>query len=721
MRWLLAVLLLGVSAGIQAAETNSPVLIARPEAFSTLVNPRCSHCRDEAKRRATDLRTDDRVLCWIRGYSDGGTIPLRFFLNRSRVISDTYGVFVYDPDAGYARGFAPSLDFTFYGWRNGVMVMKHKDGTLFSCLTGVAFAGPRKGERLKPVPTLMSDWGVWLRLYPQAVAYHMFDKYQPTELPTRIHPDSRKSRAPADKRLPEDTSVLGLHLEDQARAYPLGAVEKAGLLTERVGKEEVIILWDPTTRSAAAYEPRATPPKESRDEPRRLTLKVERTKPDAPFVDQETGSRWDIAGRAVEGRLKGWTLTWRDGVQVKWFAWAAEYPATTLYSATSSCHQKEDKPSSQRKSAEKIREIAGTAEFLRALPKKHARLQDVDPTRRQVTLRIEGDKADTTWTLLPDAEVRIAGWWGRFEQLPRGERVWVWFKLNRKNKPSGIFFIGDEVSEQDLHGAGVTLLRQDGQTVSVRPVRGETRTLKVATKEVFMGTNRVELARFKAGDKIYVQTRDGEVRLLLDAAAFEHRRQQQRKLLNQRWEREGLPGTVTILHLTGEMDFLLDHEGIRWGRSLQAGDEVQLLADPPIKAVVKQVNPWRERTLLRLVVKGSDQADLTIGERLSLKMKPPTSAIEESPLPPDVDRPRSTEQRVEWFLASIYCTCKVGNDTCTGHYYTLASCNPNGCGMPGMMRKKVAEKIARGQTDRQIFEDLLREQGPLLIRPHLLP
>src|SRR5262245_19799393 len=155
---------------------RQPVLVAKPDAFKTLVNPNCSHCRDEAKRRARDLRDDEPVLCWIRGYSDGGVIPFRFFLVPYRVISDTYGVFVYDPDAGFARGFAPSLDFAFHGWRNGVTVMKHKDGTLYSCLTGLAFDGPRKGDQLKPVPTLRSTWAQWHDTYPQAVAYHMFDK-----------------------------------------------------------------------------------------------------------------------------------------------------------------------------------------------------------------------------------------------------------------------------------------------------------------------------------------------------------------------------------------------------------------------------------------------------------------------------------------------------------------------------------------------------------------
>jgi len=137
-------------------------LVVKPQAHRTLVNPPCSHCRDEAKRRAKQLRADDRVLCWIRGKYDGGAIPIRFFLNPYRVISDTYGLFVYDPDAGFARGFAPSLDFTFYGWRDGVVVMKHKDGTLYSCLTGIAFAGPRQGSRLTLLPTLVSDWGFWL-------------------------------------------------------------------------------------------------------------------------------------------------------------------------------------------------------------------------------------------------------------------------------------------------------------------------------------------------------------------------------------------------------------------------------------------------------------------------------------------------------------------------------------------------------------------------------
>jgi Protein of unknown function (DUF3179) len=332
-----------------ARAADEPKLIVKPEAFQTLVNPNCSHCRDEAKRRAKDLRDDDRVLCWIRGYSEGGAIPFRFFLNAYRVISDSYGVFAYDHDAGYARGFAPSYNFRFYGWRNGIMVMRdQKDGTLYSCLSGIAVDGPRKGSRLQAIPTLVSDWGFWLERYPQAVAYHMYDKYQPTEHPVEPSDDARRSRGHADERLRVEEQVLGVAIGTRTRAYPLEAIAKAGLIQDTVDGQAYAVLWHGPTRTAAAYLPEAAPPRKypaprpnkdgvSPPEPqsngprRSVTLIRDDKDAAAPFLDKETGSRWDIAGRAVQGELKGWTLTWLGSTQVKWWAWAAEYPQTSIY------------------------------------------------------------------------------------------------------------------------------------------------------------------------------------------------------------------------------------------------------------------------------------------------------------------------------------------------------------------------------------------------------
>ena len=332
------ILLVSLAVGlVHAAEpTTKPRLIEQPDAFRTLVNPNCSHCRDEVKRRAGELKDNDRVLCWIRGKYDGGAIPQRFFLNPYRVISDTYGVFVLDADAGYARGYEPSLKFKFHGWRNGVMVMKHEDGTLYSCLSGLAFAGPKKGGRLKAIPTLTSAWGYWNERYPGTVAYHMYDKYKPMELEAKGSEGSKKSRVRVDSRLPADAVVVGTTDGKRTRAYPLARLAKLGshgVVADRLGERDYVLLWVQATGTATAFWPIAHPPSKDAGKPRALTLTASDPHvPAAPFFDKETKSKWDIAGRAVEGELTGWTLEWLDSVQVKWFAWSAEYPETNVAS-----------------------------------------------------------------------------------------------------------------------------------------------------------------------------------------------------------------------------------------------------------------------------------------------------------------------------------------------------------------------------------------------------
>jgi hypothetical protein len=374
--------------------------------------------------------------------------------------------------------------------------------------------------------------------------------------------------------------------------------------------------------------------------------------------DDETQSVWDVAGRATGGELKGWTLEWLDGVQAKWFAWAAEHSETSVYA---------DVPAADANKA--VKEIAGTAEFLRLLPKPFATLRAVDDKARTVELLIDGEKEAKVWPVEPDAEFKVGGWWGRLGQFRPGDRVWAWLKLDRKKKPASVVMLADEVSEFDGHGR----LRDKG----------------AATPK-------------------------------FTAAQIEATRSAQKAWLRERWAAGGLPGTLTFHHVfSGELEVSLDHEAMRWGRSLSAGDTVHLTAEPPIKGVVRAVTPWRERTVVRLVVGELESSELKIGQRLGLKKTPPKGDNDSYPL--DMDRPRPKAERVEWFLASIYCACGVGKDTCTGHFYTLASCNPNGCGMPNSIRAKLAGMIDRGLTDRQVFDELVKQHGPLILQPHVAP
>ena len=307
--------------------------VDKPDFFKTLVNPPCSYCIDESKRRTGELRPDDRVLAWIRGQHDGGAVPFRFFLVPYRVISDTYGVWVYDADAGFIRGYEPSLDFSFHGWRNGVMSIEHKDGTLFSALSGIAFEGPRKGEALKPLATIETDWGYWLDAYPKTVAYHMFEKYSAQAMPGAANAESVWTRLPPDKRLPAEEPIIGVTIGEQSRAYPISLLAKRGVIRDKVGDEELAALWYAPTRTAAIYATRL----ENEKLPQGLHLINLITSPQiprAPFMDKETSTHWTIEGRAWEGPLKGQALVWLPSVTCKWFAWVAEYPNTEVYSST---------------------------------------------------------------------------------------------------------------------------------------------------------------------------------------------------------------------------------------------------------------------------------------------------------------------------------------------------------------------------------------------------
>src|SRR5439155_2239801 len=101
-RTLFTMLFLVVGAAWAAEPAKEPTLIAKPEAFKTLVSPDCSHCQTENLRRKDELRDDDSVTCFRQvfndGYTNDGGIPIRFFLNSYRVLSDSWGVIVYDPD-----------------------------------------------------------------------------------------------------------------------------------------------------------------------------------------------------------------------------------------------------------------------------------------------------------------------------------------------------------------------------------------------------------------------------------------------------------------------------------------------------------------------------------------------------------------------------------------------------------------------------------------------
>src|SRR5947207_7032066 len=185
MKTLTLVLLLLCAPRALAADTSRQMLL-KSGLYKSLSEKPCSYCSTE--NRKAFIQPTDRALAWLRGAHNGGAISVRHFLAAPRVINDTYGLFFYDADGGYVSAFVKDYGYEFYGWRAGVMVVKGRDGTLWSALTGIAFEGPQNGQRLERIPSLMTDWGYWLMLHPESTAYNLFDgkKYPLAALPAQI-------------------------------------------------------------------------------------------------------------------------------------------------------------------------------------------------------------------------------------------------------------------------------------------------------------------------------------------------------------------------------------------------------------------------------------------------------------------------------------------------------------------------------------------------------
>jgi hypothetical protein len=176
---------------------------------------------------------------------------------------------------------------------------------------------------------MVTTWDHWMMLHPESTAYDLFDgkTYEPLALPTTISDEAKRSRGPADSRLKPLSKVLGIEFPAATKAYGLDSLPGRACLLDRVGEHEVAVLWYGPTQTAVAFNRKL--------DKQTLTLYADDVSPEsAPFKDKETGSRWTLAGRAVDGPLRGRELQWVRSIQCNWYAWAAEYPQTMLYDST---------------------------------------------------------------------------------------------------------------------------------------------------------------------------------------------------------------------------------------------------------------------------------------------------------------------------------------------------------------------------------------------------
>lgn len=139
---------------------------------------------------------------------------------------------------------------------------------------------------------------------------------------------------PADQRLPAMERVVALDVGGRSLAFPFSTLRRRRVVNDQVGTVPLVVLWGPGSASAVDAEEIAR----GRDVgsagvfDRRLnrrTLAFRRAG-DGLMRDRQTGTRWNLLGRATAGPLAGAQLRPVPHSVSFWFALVAFRPDTHI-------------------------------------------------------------------------------------------------------------------------------------------------------------------------------------------------------------------------------------------------------------------------------------------------------------------------------------------------------------------------------------------------------
>lgn len=228
-------------------------------------------------------------------------------------------------------------------YNNNIIYQDKNSGNFIQQLDGKVIHGPDKGTELDFLPVIMTTWKEWKDLHPDTKLYYapaktLRDKMVAGMLQMLIPiPKLSKRSKPwhriqgeLDQRLPAMSFILGVEINGEKCAYPLSLLRNNPVINDRIGGEKIVVLYNGAKDTAAIYSRKLDD--KSLDFSR---ISEDPSLPATIAIDEQTGSKWDVTGTAIEGELKGKTLQSIPHYnKIFWFSWALFKPDTKLKMAT---------------------------------------------------------------------------------------------------------------------------------------------------------------------------------------------------------------------------------------------------------------------------------------------------------------------------------------------------------------------------------------------------
>lgn len=226
------------------------------------------------------------------------------------------------------------LDFGTSGmlYNSALVMYDRQTESLWSHFTAEGIVGHLTGQELEVYPVAIVAWADWREAHPDGLVLSR-DTGHDRDYGRNPYPGYDDIDSPAflfegevDGRLAAKERVIGIERGGEAVAVRADELAEAGVVEVEIGGDTLVVWLDPGTASALDSPVLA----EGRDvgatgvfvpvvDGQELTF--ERT--DAGFVDDQTGSRWNVLGDALDGPLAGRALVPVVHVDTFWFAWGA--------------------------------------------------------------------------------------------------------------------------------------------------------------------------------------------------------------------------------------------------------------------------------------------------------------------------------------------------------------------------------------------------------------
>ncbi len=296
-----------------------------------------------------DFVDDDEAVLVLEVEGDARAYPVQI-MTWHEIVNDTVG------DIPVTVSFCPLcnsaiaydrrldgriLDFGTSGmlYNSALVMYDRQTETLWSHFTAEAIVGTLTGSTLETIPMSTVSWADFRGAHPDGLVlsretghrrdygrnpYPGYD--EPGEAPFLFDGE-------VDGRLAAKERIVGIRDDAQGVAVRTAELAEEGVVETELGALDLVVWLQPGTSSAlddttvsGGRDVGATGVFDPVVDSRRLTF-VRTTN---GFVDDQTSSRWDILGRAVDGPLEGTVLEAYPHVDTFWFAWAAFLPDTDV-------------------------------------------------------------------------------------------------------------------------------------------------------------------------------------------------------------------------------------------------------------------------------------------------------------------------------------------------------------------------------------------------------